>query len=172
MNPVHIYCKEIDIDQNHSFTINFAKENEIENILFDGQNEYAVSRMDIKPVIKDEKIIKIESKKEQKKISEEIQELIKQNKEPNLTFIISHPETNSIKIPFVKKNETELPKKKLTFFNTNTQKNEDFTFYDSVGHLEKFEYEWSKGVFKYKITIKDNKIIKKTYFRKTTKNRF
>ena len=161
MNPVHIYCKEIDIDQNHSFTINFAKENEIENILFDGQNEYAVSRMDIKPVIKDEKIIKIESKKEQKKISEEIQELIKQNKEPNLTFIISHPETNSIKIPFVKKNETELPKKKLTFFNTNTQKNEDFTFYDSVGHLEKFEYEWSKGVFKYKITIKDNKIIKK-----------
>ena len=115
MNPVHIYCKEIDIDQNHSFTINFAKENEIENILFDGQNEYAVSRMDIKPVIKDEKIIKIESKKEQKKISEEIQELIKQNKEPNLTFIISHPETNSIEIPFVKKNETELPKKKLTF---------------------------------------------------------
>ena len=161
MNPVHIYFKEIDIDQNHLFTINFAKENEIENILFDGQNEYAVSRMDIKPVIKDEKIIKIESKKEQKKISEEIQELIKQNKEPNLTFIISHPETNSIKIPFVKKNETELPKKKLTFFNTNTQKNEDFTFYDSVGHLEKFEYEWSKGVFKYKITIKDNKIIKK-----------
>ena len=103
MNPVHIYCEEIDIDQNHSFTINFAKENEIENILFDGQNEYAVSRMDIKPVIKDEKIIKIESKKEQKKISEEIQELIKQNKEPNLTFIISHPETESIEIPFVKK---------------------------------------------------------------------
>ena len=103
MNPVHIYCKEIDIDQNHSFTMNFAKENEIENILFDGQNEYAVSRMDIKPVIKDEKIIKIESKKEQKKISEEIQELIKQNKEPNLTFIISHPETESIEIPFVKK---------------------------------------------------------------------
>ena len=41
------------------------------------------------------------------------------------------------------------------------KKNEDFTFYDYVGHLEKFGYEWSKGVFKYKITIKDNKIIKK-----------
>ena len=77
MNLVHIYFKEIDIDQNHLFTINFAKENKIENILFDGQNEYAVSRMDIKPIIKDEKIIKIENKKEQKKISEEIQELIK-----------------------------------------------------------------------------------------------
>ena len=107
------------------------------------------------------KIIKIENKKEQKKISEEIQELIKQNKEPNLTFIISHPETNNIEIPFIKKNETELPKKKVTFVNTTTQKNEDFTFYDCGGHLEKFGYEWSKADFKYKITIKDNKIIKK-----------
>ena len=78
-----------------------------------------------------------------------------------MTFIISHPETNSIEIPFVKKNETELPKKKLIFFNTTTQNNEDFTFYYYVGHPEKFGYEYSKGGFKYKITIKDNKIIKK-----------
>ena len=117
--------------------------------------------MNIRPVLKDEKIIKVENKKEQKKISEEIQELIRQNKEPNLTFIISHPETNSLEIPFIKKNETELPKTKLTFFNTTTQKKEDFTFYDYVGHLEKFGYQWSKAGFKYKITIKDNKIIKK-----------
>ena len=43
MNPVHIYFKEIDIDQNQKFTLNFAKENEIENDLFDEQNEYGVS---------------------------------------------------------------------------------------------------------------------------------
>ena len=46
--------------------------------------------MNIRPVLEDEKIIKVENKKEQnkKKISEEIQELIIQNKEPILT--ISH----------------------------------------------------------------------------------
>ena len=103
MNPVHIYFKEIDIDQDQSFTINFAKENEIENVLFDGQNEYSVSRMNIRPVLKDEKIIIVQNKKEQKKISEEVQELIRQNKEPNLAFIISHPETNSLEIPLIKK---------------------------------------------------------------------
>ena len=43
MNPVHIYFKEIDIDQNLSFAINFAKENENKNDLFDGQREYSVS---------------------------------------------------------------------------------------------------------------------------------
>ena len=67
MNPVHIYFKEIDIDQNQSSTINFAKENEIENTSFDGQIEYGVSRMNIRPVLKDEKIIKVEKKKNKKK---------------------------------------------------------------------------------------------------------
>ena len=67
MSPVHIYFKEIDIYQDQTFIINFATENEIENVLFDGQNEYRVSRMNIKPVLTNEKIIKIENKKEQKK---------------------------------------------------------------------------------------------------------
>ena len=62
------------------------------------------------------KIIKIENKKEQKKISEEIQELIKQNKEPNLTFIISHPETNSIEIPFIKKKWNRTTEKETWLF--------------------------------------------------------
>ena len=69
MSPVHIYFKEIDIYQDQTFIINFAKENEIENVLFDGQNEYRVSRMNIKPVLTDEKIIKIENKKELKKLA-------------------------------------------------------------------------------------------------------
>ena len=37
MNPVQIYFKEINIDQDQTFTINFTKENEIESLLFDGQ---------------------------------------------------------------------------------------------------------------------------------------
>ena len=59
--------------------------------------------MNIRPVLKDEEIIKVENKKEQNKVSKEIQELIRQNKEPNLTFIISHPETNGLEISFIKK---------------------------------------------------------------------
>ena len=59
----------MDIDQDQTFTINFTKENEIENVLFDGQNEYGVSRMNIKPMLNNEKIIKIENKKQHKKIS-------------------------------------------------------------------------------------------------------
>ena len=37
-----------------------------------------------------------------------------------MTLSISHPETKTIEIPFVKKNESDLPKIKLTYFNTTT----------------------------------------------------
>ena len=84
-------------------------------MVFDNENEYGVTRLTINSILPDEKIIKIENAKEQK-ISKEIQNLIKNYKEPDLTFVISHPETSTIKIPFVKKNETDLPKLKLTFF--------------------------------------------------------
>ena len=122
MDPSYIYFEEIKIDQDNIFTANFAEENEIENVKCNKENEYGITGLTISADLRDKKILKIENEKEQDKISREIQELIKQNKEPNLTFIISHPETKSIEIPFVKKNETELPKKKLTFFNTITKK--------------------------------------------------
>ena len=84
-------------------------------MVFDNENEYGVTSLTINSILPDEKIIKIENAKKQK-ISKEIQNLIKNYKEPDLTFVISHPETSTIKIPFVKKNETDLPKLKLTFF--------------------------------------------------------
>ena len=100
MDPSYFYFNEIDIDQDNIFTANLSK---IEKVVFNKENEYGVSGLNINVDLPDEKILKLDNKKEQEKISQEIQELIKQNKEPNLTFIISHPETKSIEIPFVKK---------------------------------------------------------------------
>ena len=34
MDPSYIYFKEIDIDQDKSFTADFSKENEVEEVLF------------------------------------------------------------------------------------------------------------------------------------------
>ena len=103
MDPSYICFNEIDINQDNTFTANLLKDNEIEKVVFNKENEYGVSGLNINVDLPDEKILKIDNKKEQEKISQEFQELIKQNKEPNLTFIISPPETKSIEIPFVKK---------------------------------------------------------------------
>ena len=112
MNPAYIYFKEIDIDQNETFTADFSKKNEIENVVFNKENEYGITGLNINSIVSDSEILKIENEKEQKKISEEIQELIKAYKEPDLTLTVSNTETKTIKIPFVKKNENDLPKRK------------------------------------------------------------
>ena len=122
MNPAHIYFKGIDIDQDETFTINFTKENEIENVIFDKDNEYAITGLKINAELPDKKILKIEDVEEQNRVSGEIQEIIKNYKEPDLTLFMSHPETKTIEIPFVKKNESDLPKIKLTYFNSTAKK--------------------------------------------------
>ena len=101
-------------------------------------------------------------KKKKKKISEEIQELIKAYKEPDLTLTVSNTETKTIKILFVKKNESDLPKKRISYINHSTDKNEDFYVYDYFVHLKKFGFLWantSLGLV-YEITIVGNKLRK------------
>ena len=112
MDPSYIYFKEIKIDQDKTFTTSLSKDNDIEKVAFNKENEYGVTGLNISSVLPDEKILKIENFKEQQKLTQEIQELIKQNKEPNLTFVISHLETKSIEIPFVKKKMNQNYQKK------------------------------------------------------------
>ena len=74
------------------------------------------------------KILKIENVEEQNRFSGEIQEIIKNDNEPDLTLFMSHPETKTIEIPFVKNNKADLPKIKLTYFNTTTKKMRTFLY--------------------------------------------
>ena len=69
MDPSYIYSKEINIDQDKSFSADFSKENKIEEVLFNKENEYRVTDLTINSILPDEKIIKIENVKEQKRIS-------------------------------------------------------------------------------------------------------
>ena len=133
MNPSHIYFKDLDINDDKTFTLNFAKENEIENLIFDKNHEYVVTSLKIKANSPDSKIIKISDEEKQDKVSKEIQELIKKYKEPDLTFTIFNRETKTIKIPFTKKNEADLPRIKITYFNTTLkQKNLKYTTIFSI----------------------------------------
>ena len=122
MDPVHIFFKELEINQGNTFTANISQENEVENVVFNTDKEHAVTVMVIKPDITDSELVKIENTKELDKISKEIQELIKNYKDPDLTLNISNLETKTLLLPFVKKDESDLPKIKLTYFNTSTKK--------------------------------------------------
>ena len=130
MGLVHIFHKEIKIDKDNIFPANISQENEVENVLFHKNKEYAITGMMIKPDIVDSELVKIKNAKGLDRISKEIHELIKNYKEPDLTLNISNSETKTLLMPFVKKDESYLPKIKLTYFNTSTNKNENFLVHD------------------------------------------
>ena len=134
MDPVHTFYNELEIDKDNIFTVNISQENEVENVLFG--KEYAVTGMAIKPEIVDSELVKVKNTKELDRISKEIQEITKNYEELNLTLSISNLETKPVSITFLRKNESDLPRIKLTFFNTTTNKNEDFLVYDYYEHFE------------------------------------
>ena len=109
MDPVYIYFKDINIDQNEIFSANFSKENEIEQVVFNKENEYGITGLNINLILSEEEILKIQNKKEQLRISEEINRLMVRYEEPDLTLHVLNSETNTIKISFGRKNESNLP---------------------------------------------------------------
>ena len=156
MNPSHIYLKNIDIDQDQTFTVNFSKENKIENVIFDKDHEYAITGLKINTELPDKNILKIENVKEQNRVSDEIQEIIKNDKELDLTLFMSHPERKTIEISFVKKSESDLPKIKFIYFNTSTKKTENFFVYDFIGYLKKIGFDWIHNDLGLRYAIKIN----------------
>ena len=140
MDSIHIFYNELEIDKD-VFTSNISLEKNVENVIFDKNKEYTVTGMTIKPEIIDSELVKIKNIKELDRISKEIQQITKNYKEPDLTSI-SNLEIKAVLVPFVKKSESELPRIKLTFFNTITNKNEDFFVYDYYKHLKRSGFVW------------------------------
>ena len=58
MDLVHIFYKELKIDKDNIFTANISQENEVENVLFNKNKEYAITGMMIKPDIVDSELVK------------------------------------------------------------------------------------------------------------------
>ena len=96
--------------------MNISQEKEIENILFNEHKEYAITGIAIKPNLTDSELVKVINTNELQRIGEEIQEKIKNYKEPNLNLTMPNPEIKTLVIPSIRKTDTECPQIKITFF--------------------------------------------------------
>ena len=47
MEPIHIFYKELPVDENNIFTANITAKNEVENVKFKKSLEYAVTGLSI-----------------------------------------------------------------------------------------------------------------------------
>ena len=173
MEPAYIFYKELPTDEKNLFSSNISEKNEVENVIFKKNQEYAVTGIAIKPDIVDSDIVKVIDQKNLQSLSKRIQELGKKYKEPDLDLKISNPETKDLVIPFQKKSETDCPPIKLTFFNTTNKKNEEFSVYDYFKHIKNFGFEWKnkKLMFKFTITLSkdEKKLIKRMTMSKSVR---
>ena len=72
MNPSYLYFKELDIDSDDVFHLNFSKENEIEEVVLDKDYEYTITGLNLNVDFDSSQVIKIEDKNKQKKLNAEI----------------------------------------------------------------------------------------------------
>ena len=125
MEPIHIFYKEIPVDESNIFTANRAEEIEKEEVRSKKSKEYAVTGLFINQEI-DSRLVAVTHADWQEAISNLIQKLLKEKKDPGIDLCIYNEEAFEKIIPFKKKRESEIPPIKLTFYNTTTKNKRKF----------------------------------------------
>ena len=87
MEPIHIFYKELPIDQNNIFTANLAEKNEVEEVSFKKSREYAITGLSDNQDV-DSGLVAVTDIDRQEVISNLIQKLVKEKKEPDLDLRI------------------------------------------------------------------------------------
>ena len=148
------------MNENNIFTANITEKNEVENVKFNKTLEYAVTGLSINQDIGSE-LVTAPDIDRLNFLSNSIQNLVKEKKEPDLDLKTSNPETKNITIPFQKRSATDCPPMKLTFYNTTTKKNEEIEFYNYFQHLQKFGFVWEYLLLDFRYSIELSKDQKK-----------
>ena len=79
MEPIHIFCKELLVDENNIFIANITEKNEFENVRFKLSLEYAVTGLSINQDI-GSALVTVTDVDRQSFLSNTIQKLVKKKK--------------------------------------------------------------------------------------------
>ena len=127
MEPIHIFYRELPLDENNIFTANLAEKNEVEEVRFKKSKEYAITGLSINQDI-DSALVAVADIEKQEAISNLIQKLVKEKKEPDLDLKIYCEEAFEKIIPFEKKESSKVPNQNLTYYNTATKNKKRLNF--------------------------------------------
>ena len=107
MEPIYIFYREFPLGENNIFTANLAEKNEVEEVRFKKSKEYAITGLSINQNI-DSDLVAIADVDKQEAISNVIQTLVKEKKEPHLDLKIYCEEAFEKIIPFEKKENSKV----------------------------------------------------------------
>ena len=127
METIYIFYRELPLDQNNIFTTNLAEKNKVEEVRFKKSKEYAITGLSINQDINSD-LVAVADVDKQEAISNLIQKLVKEKKEPDLDLKIYCEEAFEKIIPFEKKESSKVPNQKLTYYNTATKNKNRLNF--------------------------------------------
>ena len=87
MEPAHVFCKELLLDENNIFSANLAENNEVEEIKFKKSKEYAVTSLSFNQEVESD-LVPVADLDAQNALSELTRNYVKKKKEPNLNLKI------------------------------------------------------------------------------------
>ena len=99
MEPVHIFYKELSAHDNNIFTADITEKNEVGNVKLKKSLKYAVTGLSINHNIGTD-LVTMTNFDRQNLLSNAIQKLVKEKKDPDLDLKISNPETKDLITPF------------------------------------------------------------------------
>ena len=108
MEPIHIFYKELPLDENNIFTANLAEKNVVKEVKFKKSKEYVVTGLSINQDV-DLDLVAVTDTEKKEAISKLKQNLVKEKKEPDLDLRIYNEEAFEKVIPFTKKTDSEVP---------------------------------------------------------------
>ena len=120
MEPIHVFYKDLPLEENDIFTADITEKNEVENVKFKKSREYAVTGLSRNQDLGSDLVTPTDVYR-QTFLSNTIQKLVKEKNEPDLDLKISNPKTKDIIILFKKNSAADCPPIKLTFCNTTTR---------------------------------------------------
>ena len=107
MEPIHIFYEELSTDKNDIFTANLAEKNEVEEVKFKKSRECAVTGLSINQDI-DSDLFVVTDTDRQEAISNLIQKLVKEKKDPDQTLTSESTMRKRLKKQFLLKRQANL----------------------------------------------------------------
>ena len=95
MAPVHIFYKELPIDDDNIFTTNLSEKFEVQGILYKKYNEYAVIGLFINQDT--DNLIKVTDRNRKKILQELIESLLKEEKRTNMVIALNFTTPKAMK---------------------------------------------------------------------------
>ena len=107
METIHIFYKELSTDKNNIFTANLAEKNEVEEVKFKKSRECAVTGLSINQDI-DSDLFVVTDTDRQEAISNLIQKLVKEKKDPDQSLTSESTMRKRLKKQFLLKRQANL----------------------------------------------------------------